>query len=177
MKKLANTLKQATCICISLLFIPALVFSQWPLPGTTRAGYATQDPGYTYGANSNDITAGTRYYYLQNDSVIANISDVKVNNNLRGGLSKGIMMDVIQKRRNRDNLDWTQLLIHTSLLPDWSYPNRNVNLDSIWVSDNDSTISSYGATNELPNIKVRVNPLAELFLGKVGQKMGCSCLS
>jgi hypothetical protein len=144
-------------LTLFMLLFCGLIHAQGTLPDTTTAGWAKADPGYTYGSQGKDITNNVKYFYVQNKQIIANISTVDVSNNTVGGMHKGVPMDVIRKGKNRDNIDWTQLVIHKSLLADWDYASKNVNMDSIWVAGNDSSVYAFGASSELPKIKVRAN--------------------
>jgi hypothetical protein len=112
------------------------------------------NPGFSYGNYGQDVVNGTPFYLLENDSALVCISTVKVNNNQQGGIHKGAPMDVVHRRKFRENIDWAQFIISPTILTSWNYPTLNLTLDSFWLSNDSTSVYAYGIWNNDSSIKV-----------------------
>lgn len=121
------------------------------------ARLSSTNPGFSYGSYGQDVVNGTPFYLLENDSALVCISTVKVNNNQQGGIHKGAPMDMVHRRKFRENIDWAQFVISPTILTSWSYPTLNLTLDSFWFGNNSTSVYAYGLWNSDSSIKVLAN--------------------
>ena len=121
------------------------------------ARISTTNPGFSYGSYGQDVVNGTPFYLLENDSALVCISTVKVNNNQQGGLHKGAPMDVVHRRKFRENIDWAQFIISPTLLTSWNYPTQNLTLDNLWLGNDSDNVYAYGSWNADTSLKVLAN--------------------
>ncbi|MFC1734294.1 carboxypeptidase regulatory-like domain-containing protein, partial [candidate division KSB1 bacterium] len=66
-------------------------------------------------------------------------------------------MDVVHRRKFRENLDWTQFVISPTILTSWNYPNYNLTLDNFWFNIDTNSLYASGTWNNDTNIKVLAN--------------------
>ncbi|MFZ4413383.1 MAG: CehA/McbA family metallohydrolase [Bacteroidales bacterium] len=135
------------------LTICSLTFSQT----IDTVGVATATIPFTYATNSTDITSGTPYYYLKNDSLWVTISTVDVNNNQVGGIHKGVPMDIVHRRKMRENLDWTQFILAPSIQAGWDLSTYNLNLSNISFDNSTKSVNASGAWVSSSLISAKVN--------------------
>lgn len=140
-------------------FLPLCVFIVWACSNAgsqtiDTARLSTTNPGFSYGSYGQDVVNGTPFYLLENDSALVCISTVKVNNNQQGGIHKGAPMDVVHRRKFRENIDWAQFIISPTILTSWNYPTQNLTLDSFWLSNDSTSVYAYGIWNSDSSIKV-----------------------
>ncbi|MFZ4413381.1 MAG: CehA/McbA family metallohydrolase [Bacteroidales bacterium] len=136
-----------------LLNVCNLTFSQ----SIDTVGVATTTIPFTYASNSTDITSGTPYYYLKNDSLWVTISTVDVNNNQVGGIHKGVPMDIVHRRKMRENLDWTQFILAPSIQAGWDLSTYNLNLSNISFDNSTKSVNAIGTWVSSGLISAKVN--------------------
>ncbi len=136
-----------------LLFVYSLTFSQT----IDTVGMATSTIPFSYASNSSDITSGTPYYYLKNDSLWVTISTVDVNNNQAGGIHKGIPMDIVHRRKMRENLDWTQFILAPTIQTGWDLSTYNLNLNTITLNNSTKSVNATGTWVSNSSISAKAN--------------------